>query len=194
MPRGPAWTAEEKAKLLELAKAGLQWRQVAAQLPGRSAQACHTIARSMRRAGLLPADRRAAAAAMAPAPLPPRRGSRLDVLLRHLQRLAQAGQPMGTLEALAHQLFDERCDVASSLLRQLEARGMVVVDRAPAGIVRVAAPDGSWEVAGSAHAAAAAGPQRRCLSCRKPFQAEHRGNFVCHGCKGTDAWQTGIAA
>ena len=32
-------------------------------------------------------------------------------------------------------------------------------------------------------------PQRRCLTCRDPFQPEHRGNFVCDPCKATVTWR-----
>lgn len=34
-------------------------------------------------------------------------------------------------------------------------------------------------------------PRRRCLTCARGFQPEHRTNFVCPTCKGSGAWQMG---
>jgi hypothetical protein len=33
--------------------------------------------------------------------------------------------------------------------------------------------------------------QRRCLSCRKPFQSAWAGERVCRACKSTRAWKQG---
>ncbi len=35
----------------------------------------------------------------------------------------------------------------------------------------------------------ASGPLRKCLSCRRPFHSEHRLNYMCPSCTGTEAYR-----
>lgn len=37
--------------------------------------------------------------------------------------------------------------------------------------------------------AAPAPATRRCLTCRRGFEPDHRANFVCEGCKKNEAWR-----
>lgn len=111
----------------------------------------------------------------------PKHGSRLDRLLTHLRVLALAGQPLPTTQELAQQLGLTGNSEVGTLLRDAEARGFILVrfGRGGRSIHEITTPDLAWRLLPPA---AAETPRRACLRCRKPFQPQHRHNFMCSGC------------
>jgi hypothetical protein len=108
---------------------------------------------------------------------PPRLPPRLQLLLTWLRRMADAGRPLPGLDGIADGAgILNRADV-SSLLRDGERLGLLVVEYGRNGIAGIGAADGSWYVAKAAEKT----PVRRCLACRQMFQPDHRHNFLC-GC------------
>lgn len=51
MPRPPAWTPEEDARLLALRQQGMTWDTIAAALPGRTVHGCQSRAYSLSERG-----------------------------------------------------------------------------------------------------------------------------------------------
>lgn len=108
----------------------------------------------------------------------------VDHLLRLLRRRAAAERPLPSLRVFADSLCvtDSR---VGELLRQGEAEGLWVVRHdGRFRIAEIAAPDGSWSVA---RAVPQRLPKRLCLACRKPFEPEHRFNFLCCAGRASEA-------
>lgn len=183
------WTAAELEQLRQAAAEGARLAQLAQLLPDRSTVAIETRLVMLRRAGKLPPLART----RVPPPRhdePVRTGSNLDRLLRFIRACADRGEPLPSSSDVAERLNLADLTHVNRLMSEAQARGLIVVEYGPQGPRQVAAPDGSWRVVGAAYAGRRAQP-RRCLCCRTPFEPTHRTNFVCGGCKATQAWSIG---
>jgi hypothetical protein len=188
MSRGPAWSPEEIAILVAGVRSGQSFDTIALRLPRRNAKGAELKAAQLRRQGVLPPPPRA----VPDGPRPARPGTLLHALLTALEQAASRGQAMPHREELAGRIGARDQTHISELLSELVDRRLVVVEHGALGILRLRAADGSWSLAGASYAPREV-LQRRCLACRKPFDAQHKHNFVCGGCKATDAWTSSAA-
>lgn len=120
-------------------------------------------------------------------------------MVRALNAIADAarhGLPCPSNSALAATCDMNDGDI-TPMLDTMARRGMIRIERLTTGtmvpIRIVSAPDGAWRTAAERalwHSSSAPGrglargalsQERKCLTCRQPFQPRHKHNFRCCG-------------
>ncbi len=111
-------------------------------------------------------------------------GTQLDQLHALLLRLAANREPLPSTGEMANLLWIGEPQRVGELLRQGERERLwtVIYDRSHLG--EIVGWGDAWRLRrGTAQRL----PKRRCLACRKPFEPEHRFNFLCCAGRASEA-------
>jgi hypothetical protein len=151
------------------------------------------VAAAAQRAGAERAAARAAGRAPGARPDGLRPNSQAAIMLDALRRMAVAGRALPGVTDLADELGLATAYVAADLLRELEVRDLLVLEREGRSIVGAGAADGTWFLRRDARRSSAPPAERRCLRCRDPFAPRHRHNFLCDPCRRSNMGEGDVA-
>lgn len=110
--------------------------------------------------------------------------ARRERLLGLIAHHAGAATPAPTYDEIADHLGTNVGSNAqiSATIAWFAAEGMIRIERRGAASRYFHVASGRWTAWSEPRKGRIEGATRKCITCRKPFRPEHKGNYICTGC------------